>query len=95
MKLYYAYMLRCFDGTFYVGMTSDIEQRFTDHCSGRYPDCYTYNRRPLKLVHVSEFQWVHDAIAFEKKLKSWNHRKKRAFAERDWDALKRYSRGQT
>jgi putative endonuclease len=93
MKTYYVYMLRCVDGTFYVGMTSDVERRFAQHCDGWDKSCYTFTRRPLRLLHVSEFQWVHDAIDFEKRLKSWDHRKKRAFAEGDFAALKRYFRG--
>ena len=40
-----------------------------------------------------EFERVEDAIAFEKRLKGWKHNKKRAFAERDWPALKHYSAG--
>jgi putative endonuclease len=90
---YYVYMLRCFDGSFYVGVTKNVDYRFGQHCHGIDPHCYTYNRRPLKIVFVGEFEWVHDAIAFEKRLKGWSHRKKRAFAEKAWDSVKRYSRG--
>ncbi len=93
MKRYYVYVLRCFDGTFYVGITNDVERRVNEHSFGIDPNCYTYDRRPLKLVHASEFAWVGQAIAFEKKLKSWSHRKKRAFVENDWSAIKRYGRG--
>jgi putative endonuclease len=93
VETYYVYVLRCFDGTFYVGVTNDIERRVNEHCFGIDSDCYTYARRPLKLVHVSEFAWVDQAIAFEKKLKAWSHRKKRAFVESDWKAIKRYGRG--
>lgn len=28
MKLYYVYAIRCFDGTFYVGVTNDVDRRF-------------------------------------------------------------------
>ena len=93
MRRYYVYMLRCFDGTFYVGVTNDPERRNAEHSYGIDPKCYTYNRRPLQMVYVGEFQWIDEAIAFEKKLKSWSHRKKRSFAERHWWRLRRYSRG--
>ena len=85
-------MLRCFDGTFYVGVTNDVDRRFAQHSSGENQTCYTYTRRPLQLVHASEFPWVHDAIAFEKVLKKWTHRKKRAFAEQNWPDLVRFAR---
>jgi putative endonuclease len=81
-------MLRCFDGSFYVGVTNDVERRFGQHCGGHDPESYTFSRRPLKLVYVGEFQRPDEAIAFEKKLKGWSHNKKRAFADADWAALR-------
>jgi putative endonuclease len=93
MRLYYVYMLRCFDGTFYVGVSSDIHRRVAEHHHGAFPSCYTYNRRPLRLASVSEFHWIDEAIAFEKRLKNWSHRKKRAFADQQWVELKRFARG--
>jgi putative endonuclease len=71
-----------------AGMTNDVERRFNEHCLGIDPKCYTYDRRPLRLEHVSVFQWVDQAISFEKKVKSWSHRKKRAFIDRDWAAIR-------
>ena len=93
MKTYYVYMLRCLDGSLYTGFTSDIEKRFAQHCFGEYVGCYTYTRRPLVLVYVDEFQTPEEGIAFEKRLKSWTHNKKRAFAERDWPLLKFFAKG--
>ena len=62
MRTYYVHMLRCFDGTFYVGVTNDVDRRYYEHCYGDNKDSYTHSRRPLR--------------AFEKKLKSWTHAKK-------------------
>jgi putative endonuclease len=89
MRIYYGYMLRCFDGTFYTGITNDIERRYAEHCAGSEARSYTAIREPLRLVYAGEFQRPDDAIAFEKRLKSWSHKKKRAFAEGDWPPLKR------
>ena len=94
MKTYYVYMVQCFDGTFYVGVTNDVERRYGEHSYGIDPTCYTFSRRPLQLVYVGEFTEIYDASAFEKKLKGWTHRKKRAFAQSKWDDLKRYGRGE-
>ena len=82
MPTYYVYLLRCFDGTFYTGVTNDIHRRFAEHRQGLIEGCYTSTRRPLRLEYVGEFQWIEEAIAFEKKMKGWSHRKKRVFAER-------------
>jgi putative endonuclease len=78
VRTYYVYMLRCFDGTFYVGVTNDVERRFAEHCEGGDKWSYTRTRGPLRLVHVSESKGPDEAIAFEKRLKRWNHNKKRA-----------------
>jgi len=93
MRAYYVYMLRCFDGTFYTGVTNDVDRRFDEHSNGIDRHCYTYTRRPLRLVYAEEFSQVVDAIAWEKRLKVWTHKKKRAFAEQDWPLLKRLSAG--
>ena len=86
-------MLRCFDGTFYTGVTNDIERRYNEHCFGKDPLSYTYMRRPLRLIYVGEFQRVDEAIAFEKQLKGWSHVKKRAFAQGDMALVNRLSCG--
>lgn len=93
MKTYYVYVLRCIDGTFYTGVTNDVDRRVGEHHDGRDRFCYTYMRRPLRLVHVSEFAWIDQAIAFEKQFKGWSHRKKRCFVEGNWDDLRRFAKG--
>jgi len=92
MKLYYVYAIRCFDGTFYVGVTNDVDRRFWEHQHEVHPNAYTHGRGPLILEHISEFDQILDAIAFEKKFKGWSHRKKRAFIEADYEAMRRYGR---
>ena len=93
MRRYYVYLIQCFDGTFYVGVTNNVERRFWEHCHGDDTDSYTYSRRPLRLVHSWEFPTPIQAIDFEKKIKRWSHRKKRAFAEAKFGDVTRFSRG--
>ena len=93
MRTYYVYMLRCIDGTFYTGITNDVHRRYDEHVSGYDQTCYTYTRRPLLLVYVGEFDSPDEAIAFEKRLKGWSHKKKRAFAERNWPLPNRLASG--
>jgi len=87
-KRYYVYMLRCADGSFYVGITSDLERRIGEHTFGIDSGCYTFERRPVELVHSSDFHDVDDAIRWEKQLKGWSRRKKIALIANDWAALK-------
>ncbi|MGQ3088551.1 GIY-YIG nuclease family protein, partial [Flavobacterium sp.] len=78
MKFYYVYMLRCRDGTFYTGITNNVDIRVDQHNAGIKPDSYTYSRRPVTLAFVQEFMDPVQAIAFEKRLKKWSKAKKEA-----------------
>lgn len=53
-KKHYAYILRCADGTFYTGYTTDPERRTRVHNSGKGAK-YTRARRPVTLIHTEEF----------------------------------------
>jgi putative endonuclease len=82
-------MLLCADRSFYIGITSDLERRMDEHWSGIDPRCYTNERRPLKLVHATEFNRVEDAIDWEKRIKGWSRAKKRALIADDWSEIQR------
>ena len=45
------YMLRCTDGSFYTGITSDLVRRLNAHAAGT-ASRYTRARRPLVLVYL-------------------------------------------
>ena len=47
------YLLRCADGTFYAGSTSDVEARVAAHNAGRGAK-YTSGRRPVAVAYVEE-----------------------------------------
>ncbi len=87
LKRFYVYMLRCSDDSFYVGITSNIEQRLAQHESGWDERCYTFKRRPLRCVHVSEFRTFNEAVFVEKRLKGWSRAKKIALANDDWSEV--------
>jgi len=90
-KRYYVYMLRCADGSFYVGVTSDLERRVGEHAFGSDPTSYTFERRPVELVHSSDFHDVDDAIRWEKQLKGWSRRKKIALIANDWATIRAHA----
>ncbi|MGA9419571.1 MAG: GIY-YIG nuclease family protein [Candidatus Cybelea sp.] len=92
MKTYWVYMLLCADGSFYVGVTNNLEFRLGQHSFGIDRRCYTFTRRPLVLAHSSDFQNVNDAIAWEKQLKGWSRAKKLALVEEDWPLISRLAR---
>ena len=88
MRAYHVYILRCRDGSYYTGVTSDITKRFKEHSAGKYTNSYTFSRRPVQLVYYNEFNDVTQAIHFEKQLKGWSRKKKEALMNGDWDKLK-------
>ena len=61
-KEYHVYILHCSDGTYYTGMTSNLENRMIQHNEAEFPKAYTARRRPLKLEFVATFSSVFDAI---------------------------------
>lgn len=92
MKIYYVYILQCSDNSYYTGFTNEIERRMIEHQDGENPSCYTYKRRPVKLMHTSEFNDVNQAILFEKQLKGWSRRKKEAIINGNWEILPELSK---
>jgi putative endonuclease len=92
MRSFWVYILRCSDGTFYVGLTIDVESRIADHQAGVFPTAYTFKRRPVRLVHVEEFDSVCDAITRERQLKRWTRAKKEALVKDDETLLFRLSK---
>ena len=81
------YILRCADGSYYVGTTRDsLEKRMAEHEAGTY-DGYTALRRPTTLVFHLAFERVEDAIAAERQVKGWRREKKEALIRGDYAAL--------
>ena len=81
-------MLRCADGSFYVGCTTNLDQRMGEHQAGVH-EGYTADRRPVELVWVETFQTIHDAIDCERQLKGWSRAKKMALISGDYTAIAR------
>ena len=92
MKSYFVYILLCNDGSYYTGVTNNLEIRLQQHHEGVNPKAYTFTRRPLKLVFYEMFNDVEDAIAFEKQVKGWRREKKEAIINGNWDSLKLLSK---
>ncbi len=92
MKSYFVYILKCNDGSYYTGVTNNIEKRFYEHQEGLIRDCYTHEKRPLELLLVEEFHDVEEAIRREKQIKGWSRKKKKALIVGDFDELVKLSR---
>ena len=88
MKKYYVYILKCSDSLLYVGLTNNMQRRFEEHENGINKSCFTFKRRPVKLIFNQVFNDIEQAIFFEKKIKKWSSKKKLALANGDFDMLK-------
>ncbi len=88
---YFVYILLCSDGSYYTGMTNNMEKRLEEHNQGLVEACYTFSRRPLVLKHCMQYQYVDDAILREKQIKGWTRKKKEALINEDYDELIRLS----
>jgi putative endonuclease len=88
----YVYMLRCADGSFYIGSATgdDLSVRVDQHNAGSYPG-YTFKRRPVVLVWSEHFDRITDAIAVERQLKGWSRAKKEALIRSDWTSISQLS----
>ena len=82
----WAYILRCSDGSYYVGSTIDLERRLSEHNLG-LGAAYTRRRRPVELVWCAEFERVDEAFAFEKQVQGWGRRKREALIDGRLDLL--------
>src|SRR5262245_11896544 len=89
----YVYMLRCADGSYYVGAATgdDLSPRIAEHNAGKF-EGYTFSRRPVLLVWSDHFDRITDAIAAERKLKRWSRAKKEALIAGDWGRVSAHSR---
>jgi putative endonuclease len=81
------YMLRCSDGSYYVGSTKqEVEARVWEH--NNLPiDGYTSSRRPVELVFCESYDLIIDAIARERQIKGWSRAKKDALIALAYDRL--------
>ncbi len=88
---FYVYILRCADGSYYLGHTDDLEARIAAHHMGAI-EGHTRIRRPVTLVFADEFPSREDALARERQVKGWSRAKKEALIKGNWSRLQRLSR---
>ncbi|MDD5557354.1 MAG: GIY-YIG nuclease family protein [bacterium] len=72
---WYLYIIRCRDGTWYSGITNNLDQRIRDHNRGR--GCrYTKYRWPVRLVYSESFPDRSSALRREARIQRWSRRRK-------------------
>ena len=77
----YTYMVRCCDGSFYIGWTNNLKKRLEANNSGKGAK-YTKSRRPVELVYYECFQTKQEAMSREWHLKQLTHAKKQELLDK-------------
>jgi putative endonuclease len=80
------YILKCSDGSFYVGSTKSLQTRIFQHQQGKGA-IFTSNRLPVELVYFEEYRNVAEAFAREKQVQNWSHAKREALIQNSFVEL--------
>ena len=73
--MWYLDILRCGDGTFYTGITTDVDKRLEAHRSGRGAK-YTRGRAPLEVIYRECCGTHSDALKREMEVKRLSREEK-------------------
>jgi putative endonuclease len=91
MKTAYVYILASKrNGTLYIGVTSNLEQRVQQHRLAANPQSFTTKYSVHTLVYYEVTNNIYSAITREKQLKKWNRAWKLRLIESinpNWDDL--------
>ena len=68
-------MTNVFNTVLYIGVTSDLFSKVSEHKSKAYPNSFTAKYNCNKLMFYEMYLTIDEAIGMEKRLKKWN---------RDW-----------
>lgn len=90
--MFWVYILRCSDGSYYTGHTDNLEKRLGEHQTGLC-DGYTATRLPMHLAWSQECASREEALAAELRIKGWSRKKKEAMMRGDWKEVRRIAWG--
>jgi len=72
---WWVYLVRCRDGSYYCGITTDLDKRIAQHNKGKGAK-YTSGRYPVTLLWSRDFLSEGGARSFEYRVKKWGRIKK-------------------
>ena len=80
--MWHVYIIECADGTYYTGITTDVERRLNEHNYSFKSAKYTRSRRPVKLVYVEASENRSTASRRESQIKKLSRNKKTLLIEK-------------
>jgi putative endonuclease len=81
---WWVYIVECNDGTYYTGLTHDINNRVEQHNSGNGAR-YTEDRCPVDLVYFEKYETRSEAFKRELEIKELSHAQKRTLIDNFFD----------
>ena len=90
--MFWVYILRCNDKSYYTGHTDNLESRLQQHHNKMIPDCYTATRLPVECLYSAQFTSRMEALTAENQIKGWSRKKKEALINDDWDAVSHHAK---
>mgnify|MGYP001954108076 CR=1 FL=1 len=75
---HYFYVLKCSDGSFYGGYTTDVQRRVRQHNAGRGAK-YTRSKGPVKLLYTECYATKGEALRAEHRFKKLTRKQKEKF----------------
>jgi len=80
--VWFLYILKCGDGSFYTGVTNDLERRLRAHQDGK-ASRFTRTRRPVEMIYREECGTRSQALTRECAVKSLSRRAKEGLVAGD------------
>ena len=87
MNMWYAYIAKCRDGSFYAGITDNLERRFIQHL--QKTTHYTSYNPPTEIVYSEKLEDRVSARKRERQIKGWTRAKKLALINKQLELLKK------
>ena len=87
----FMYILRCSNGAYYTGSTTDLNLRLQQHQAGEGAN-FTKKHLSVELVYFEEFQRIDEAFYREKQVQGWSRKKKEALINLQFKTLPELSK---
>ena len=79
--MWYIYIVKCNDSSYYTGITTDVPRRIYEHNHGVKAAKYTKWRRPVELVYMEKSEGRSQASKREYEIKQMTQQQKKALID--------------
>jgi len=81
LKCWFVYLIECSDGSYYCGITVDVNRRIMQHNCGKGAK-YTRGRGPVKLLLAKNVKSMSRALSIEYAIKKQKKKNKAAYLQK-------------